>query len=87
MKQWGVNGFRATSKKLSSLVDVLDLHNLPLQGTSFTYYGSGQNIARNRIDRFLILEGACVWFSNFCQRAILPVVLDYFPILSFFGDL
>lgn len=83
----GVNGFRATSKELSFLVDVLDLRDLLLRGSSFTYFGSGQNISRSRFDRFLIFYGAGICFFDICQRVILRVLSNHFPILVFSGDL
>lgn len=42
------------SEELLNLVGTLELHDLPLQGSSFTYFGSGQTAVRNKIYRFLV---------------------------------
>lgn len=57
-ERWGVNGFGVASEKLCSFVDELGLHDLPLQGFSFTYFRFGQNASRSRIYKFLIFDGA-----------------------------
>lgn len=55
---WGVNSFRSVSKELINLVEALHLHDLPLRGSQFTFFGSGQVTAQSRIDKSFILERA-----------------------------
>lgn len=57
-EQWGVNGFGLASVDLCNFVNTLSLHDLSLQGSSFTFFGCGQNVARSRINRFLISDGS-----------------------------
>lgn len=40
-KRWGVNGLQSASDELVNLVDALELHDLPLHGSHFTFFGSG----------------------------------------------
>lgn len=54
----GVNGFDVASEELCSIVDALELHDFSLEGSSFIYFGSGQNVTRSRIDKFLVSDGA-----------------------------
>lgn len=63
-EQWGVNGFGSTSEELLNLVNALELHDLPLQGSPFTYFNSGQVAAYSRIDGFLVLDRDGLWFSS-----------------------
>lgn len=37
----GVNGFGSVSEDLCNFVDAFGLHDLPLQGSSFTIFGYG----------------------------------------------
>lgn len=52
----GVNGFDIDSDELCSFIDSLGLHNLPFQGSSFTYFGSVHSAVSSRIDRFLVSD-------------------------------
>lgn len=54
----GVNGFGSVFEEILNVVDMLDLHDFPLQGSLFTYFESGHSAAHRRIDSFLVLDGA-----------------------------
>lgn len=53
-----MNGFSSASKELFNFVDALHLHDLPLYGSPFIFFVSGQNVACSRIDIFLVSNGA-----------------------------
>lgn len=57
------------------------------RGPFFTYFGSDHSIAKTRIDRFLVSDGAGGWFSNTCQRSILWVVSNHIPMTAFSGGI
>lgn len=54
VERWGVNDFGSTFDDLISLVDPMGILDLPLQGSQFTFFGSGNFIVRNRLDHFFI---------------------------------
>lgn len=83
----GVNGYSTTSDEPINLVDALDFHDLLLQGSSFIYFGSGQSIARSRIDRFLVSNGVGDWFSNLSQTAIICILSYHILIVISSVDL
>lgn len=76
----GVNGSGSAFEDFCNLVDALVLHDIPLQGFSFTFFGYGQNVACSRIDRFLISDGARPGYFNISQRALFHFVSDTIPI-------
>lgn len=55
---------------MCEFVNTLLLHDLPLLGVSFTFFGSGQNVARSRIDRFLVFAGTRSWSCNLIQNVV-----------------
>lgn len=82
----GVYGFGDAYEELCSFVDALVLYDLSLLGSGFTYFGSSQSVARSRIDRFFILDGAKAWFSNVRQKAIFHFFSDHTLIIVSSGD-
>lgn len=47
-ERWGVNGFGEASEELWDFVDTLLLHDFPLLGSSFTFFGSENNMVHKR---------------------------------------
>lgn len=77
-----VNGFGSASEELCNFVDALDLHDLPSLGSPFTFFGYDQSVARSRIDRFLISDGADAWFSSLIQKVVIRFLLDHLPMTA-----
>lgn len=53
-----MNGFGSTYEELCNFINSMVLHDLPLSGSPFTFFGYGQSVTRSRIDRFLCSDGA-----------------------------
>lgn len=80
-----VNEYGFVSEELINLVDMLGLYDMSLQGSSFTFLGSGQAMTHSKIDRFFFVsDGVGPWFSNLSQKAILRIV---FPIIGSFVEI
>lgn len=86
-QEGGLNGYGSTSEDLVHLIDSLELHDLLLQESSFTFFGSGQIAVRSCLDKFLVSDGARNWFSNIAPSTILQFFSDHIPVLVSFGDL
>lgn len=41
-ERWDCNGYGSASEELCFLVESLELYDIPLYGSSFTYFGNGQ---------------------------------------------
>lgn len=55
-ERWGVNGFSAASAELVDWIESLELHDLPLLGSNFTFLEGGSGCARNILDCFLVKD-------------------------------
>lgn len=67
-------------------MDPLELYDLPILGSPFTYFGYGQNVARSRIDRFFVFDGAGAWFSSIIHKVVLRLVSDHLPVTATSGN-
>lgn len=85
-ERWGSNGFGEASEEFVGFVDLLGLADLPLQGSSFTYFCSGPSGARSRLDRFLVSSKAGNWCHNMLQKAEFKLVSDHISILLSSGQ-
>lgn len=81
-----MNGYGSTSEEVVYLIDTLELHDLPLQGLSFTFSGRGHTYARSRLDRFIVSDGGKNWFSNINQKTILWFISYHVPVRVSSGD-
>lgn len=71
-ERWGINGYDTTSIELNDLVDNLQLQDLTLLATSYSYFGSGKIIAMSRLDRFFICNGSGGWYQCVMSRITFP---------------
>lgn len=80
MVRVGANGFGSAYEKLCNFVDSMVLHDIPLSGSPFTFFGYGQSVACNRLDRFLVSDGTGAWFSILVQKVVVRFVSDHLSI-------
>lgn len=69
------------------LVEQLDLQDLLLHGSPFTFFSYGMSGARSRLDCFLVSGAAGNWCHNVIQRANFKLVSDHIPIVLSTGQI
>lgn len=69
------------SEEFISLVKSLELQDLPLLGSNFIFFKSGNGCSRSRLDRFLISDVDFGWLDRVVQQAIVKFTSDHLPIL------
>ncbi|KAK8497800.1 hypothetical protein V6N12_065894 [Hibiscus sabdariffa] len=57
------------------------LVDLPMNGSSFTWFRSGSNVSTSKLDRFLVSTGICSWFPNASQSALNRSLSNHCPVL------
>ncbi|RVW90497.1 hypothetical protein CK203_030989 [Vitis vinifera] len=68
-------------------VDELELMDLPMQGSAFTWSGGRNNQSWARLDRFLVTQQWLEMFSGIAQCRLQRPTSDHFPILLMGGGL
>lgn len=57
----GVNRFGSASEEFMVLVESLELQDLSLSSSNFTFFEGGLGYARSKLDRFLIKDDHVGW--------------------------
>lgn len=63
-----MNGYDVASEEFVSLVESLELQDLPLVGSEFTFFENGQGGAKSRLHRFLIRYLDSGWSRGLCNN-------------------
>lgn len=65
----------------STLIDSMDLNDLPLMGGRWTWNNLREHSSSSRIDRFLITTNLLAILPNLNQKLLARPTSDHFPIL------
>lgn len=80
-ERWGVHGFGLAFEEFVNLVESLELQELPLVGSNFTFSEGGAGIACSGLNRFLVRIGTWVglteWFSRHCSSSLRIICLSW----------
>lgn len=79
-ERWGVNCFGSPFEELISLVELLELQDLPLVKLKFTFFDSGYGSVWSRLDIFLVRDTNSGWSERVMQQAIFKFTSDHLPI-------
>lgn len=71
----------ATMRRISNVINDLELRILPLIEGSFTWCGGQDNRSSSRLDHFLVFEGSESKFNRVIQRVFPKLISDHSPIL------
>ncbi|KAL4387080.1 hypothetical protein GQ457_09G021970 [Hibiscus cannabinus] len=74
------NDFNAM-RKFAEFINCNNLVDLPMCGSSFTWFRSGTNISASKIDRFLVSPEICSWFPDASQYTLNRALSDHCPVL------
>lgn len=75
-ERWGVNGFGGIH-----IFGVVGTTRFTLLGSNFTFFESGNECARSRLDRFFIIDVDSGWSDRVVQQAICKFTSDHMSIL------
>lgn len=88
-----MNGFGSISVEFVDWVESLELQDLPLLGSNFTFFEDGSECTRSRLDRFLIKDEVFGWSNRVGQKVfkfssnqlliVLSLELEYSSPLPF----
>lgn len=71
----------ATMRRISHVINDLELRILPLIEGSFTWGGGQDNRSSSRLDHFQAFEGSESKFNRVIQRVFPKLISDHSPIL------
>ncbi|KAL4388335.1 hypothetical protein GQ457_09G021820 [Hibiscus cannabinus] len=74
------NDFNAM-RKFAEFINCNNLVDLPMCGSSFTWFRSGTNISASKLDRFLVSPEICSWFPDVSQYTLNRALSDHCPVL------
>lgn len=77
----GSNGFGTASDDLVNFVKALELQDLPLLSSSFTFFSSGPSGGRSRLDHSFNSVQAGSWCHQVVQKALLKIHSDHISIV------
>ena len=85
-KRFGCEAFSLAMFAFSDFIEANYLVDLPLQGTSFTWFRDSGSVCMSRIDRTLASVDWVDRFGNVSQRVLPRVVSDHCPLLVVAGS-
>ena len=68
-------------RRVTQVIEDLDLKDLPLKGGCCTWVGGSGNKRMARLDRYLVSDDWEVHFGNVAQTILPKPLSDHFPIL------
>ena len=87
LKSAAGESLNSNMRRISEVIEDLELKDLPLLGGPFTWSGGVNNQLLSRLDPFLVNEGWDCCFSGSMQCVLLRPVSNHFPILLDGGGL
>lgn len=80
-ERWRVNGFGAASIELVDWVESLELQDLPLLGSNFTFLDGGSGCARSKLDHVLVNDMHSGWSDRVVQKVVFKFTLDHLLVV------
>lgn len=76
-----MNGFGPASNELVTLVELLELQDLPLAGSNFFFFEGRSRCSHSRLDRFFIRDIEVGWSDRVVQQELFKFASNHLPII------